>query len=259
MRRTRRGGSHGLEFGGSGEDSFVAVVVTKLTGALLFILLLTMVIMVLIPKAIDVPASPSKAGEASTEPLEPLKITTDEGLPEAIAGRPYSLALAASGGTGLRKWSVQGPLPEGLEFDSALGRIKGTPAKGTPEPLTLMVRVSDGSKSDTKSTRLTVYQPDGSLTLPSRWKPSLPPIPWKSWLDQGLGFLLIWIVHLLAMNIVRTMERPARIEQETDEEPSDAILRDSRRFFLYRWMIRITTALATLGLTLWLIWPRFIH
>jgi hypothetical protein len=45
-----------MEFGGSGEDSFVAVVVTKLTGALLFILLLTMVIMALIPKAVDLPA-----------------------------------------------------------------------------------------------------------------------------------------------------------------------------------------------------------
>src|SRR6516165_5336214 len=53
MRRSRRGrGSH-LEFGGSGEDSFVAVVVTKLTGALLFILLLAMVIMALLPKAVD--------------------------------------------------------------------------------------------------------------------------------------------------------------------------------------------------------------
>ncbi len=39
MRRNRRNGHSGMEFGGSGEDSFVAVVVTKLTGALLFILL----------------------------------------------------------------------------------------------------------------------------------------------------------------------------------------------------------------------------
>ncbi len=54
MRRSRRGGGSGAEFGGSGEDSFVAVVVTKLTGALLFILLLTMVIMALLPKAVDV-------------------------------------------------------------------------------------------------------------------------------------------------------------------------------------------------------------
>ena len=53
MRRSRRGGGSGVEFGSSGEDSFVAVVVTKLTGALLFILLLTMVIMALLPKAVD--------------------------------------------------------------------------------------------------------------------------------------------------------------------------------------------------------------
>ena len=53
MRRSRRGGGSGVEFGSSGEDSFVAVVVTKLTGALLFILLLTMVIMALLPKVAD--------------------------------------------------------------------------------------------------------------------------------------------------------------------------------------------------------------
>ena len=52
----------GLEFGGSGEDSFVAVVVTKLTGALLFILLLTMVIMALLPKAVDLPSDAGRRG-----------------------------------------------------------------------------------------------------------------------------------------------------------------------------------------------------
>ncbi len=60
MRRSRRNGHAGLEFGGSGEDSFVAVVVTKLTGALLFILLLTMVIMALLPKAVDLPSSENR-------------------------------------------------------------------------------------------------------------------------------------------------------------------------------------------------------
>ena len=60
MRRSRRGGHSGLEFGGSGEDSFVAVVVTKLTGALLFILLLAMVIMALLPKV-----DPDRAGRES--------------------------------------------------------------------------------------------------------------------------------------------------------------------------------------------------
>src|SRR3954454_11451159 len=99
MRRSRRNGHAGLEFGGSGEDSFVAVVVTKLTGALLFILLLTMVIMALLPKSVDLPSSAAKAPAAGPE-AAPLAIATPGELPEAIAGRPYQLALAATGGRG---------------------------------------------------------------------------------------------------------------------------------------------------------------
>ena len=110
MRRSRRGGHSGMEFGGSGEDSFVAVVVTKLTGALLFILLLTMVIMALLPKAIDLPSSEKPSDEKDTLPLE---IATPGELPEAIAGRPYVLALASKGGRGPVRWAVDGKLPEG--------------------------------------------------------------------------------------------------------------------------------------------------
>src|SRR3954462_7395349 len=112
MRRSRRSGHAGLEFGGSGEDSFVAVVVTKLTGALLFILLLTMVIMALLPKAIDLPSSPGKAGDEADAAT--LVVTTPEALPEAIAGRPYELALAADGGKGHLRWTLVGDLPKGL-------------------------------------------------------------------------------------------------------------------------------------------------
>ena len=105
MRRSRRGlAGGGHEFGGSGEDSFVAVVVTKLTGALLFILLLTMVIMALIPKADEAARAREKAGDPSA--TLPLKILTPEGLPEAIAGpplrrgaRPPKGARAAASGT----------------------------------------------------------------------------------------------------------------------------------------------------------------
>src|SRR5215472_4672060 len=119
MRRSRRGGHAGLEFGGSGEDSFVAVVVTKLTGALLFILLLTMVIMALIPKAMDV------SEKSSTEQHAPpvLAIATPPALPEAIAGRPYALALAATGGRGPLHWRIDGDLPPGLHLDPETGRI----------------------------------------------------------------------------------------------------------------------------------------
>src|SRR5947208_17037423 len=99
MRRSRRGGQGGAEFGGSGEDSFVAVVVTKLTGALLFILLLTMVIMALLPKSVDLPASKGQ-GDA-TEEARPLAIATPGELPEEIDGRSYLVAMAATGGRGL--------------------------------------------------------------------------------------------------------------------------------------------------------------
>src|SRR3984893_15071642 len=98
MRRNRRNGHSGMEFGGSGEDSFVAVVVTKLTGALLFILLLTMVIMALLPKAVELPSSDSSKPKPSD--AVPLAVATPEMLPEAIAGRPYVVALAATGGRG---------------------------------------------------------------------------------------------------------------------------------------------------------------
>src|SRR5690349_14518653 len=124
MRRSRRSGHGGLEFGGSGEDSFVAVVVTKLTGALLFILLLTMVIMALLPKAASLTAP--AGSDAKSEPV-PLAIATPDHLPEAIAGRPYTIALAARGGRGALHWSLEGPLPEGLALDPENGLLRGTP------------------------------------------------------------------------------------------------------------------------------------
>ncbi len=133
-----------MEFGGSGEDSFVAVVVTKLTGALLFILLLTMVIMALIPKATDTP-KPSDPG-SEKEKTKELAISTPEALPEAIAGRPYTLALASEGGSGPKTWSVVGDLPAGLELDAGSGMIRGTPSAGAsgPAELTLVVRDESG-------------------------------------------------------------------------------------------------------------------
>src|SRR5438552_17545235 len=100
MRRSRRNGHAGLEFGGSGEDSFVAVVVTKLTGALLFILLLTMVIMALLPKAVDLETGETSTPATSRGEEQPLRIATPARLPEAVAGRSYLVALAATGGRG---------------------------------------------------------------------------------------------------------------------------------------------------------------
>ena len=247
MRRSGRGGHSGMEFGGSGEDSFVAVVVTKLTGALLFILLLTMVIMALLPKAIDLPASSGRDRADGPEAL-PLTIATPAELPEAIAGRPYAVALAASGGRGPLRWAVDGKLPEGLSFDAGSGQIRGTPSRGTPEPVPLVLRVADGSDSaggrSRQAARLVVYQPDRPLSMPSKWKPALPPIPWREWGDQGFGFLVLALVHLVGMGALNSLGRRRAAE---DGSPSTG-----RRFLAYRIALRAASAGSALARAWWL-------
>ncbi len=244
MRRNRRGGHSGMEFGGSGEDSFVAVVVTKLTGALLFILLLTMVIMALIPKAVDLPSP----GKSDPDDSPPLAITTPDRLPEAIAGRPYTLALAATGGRGPLKWMVSGKLPEGLDIEPETGLLRGTPRAGTPKPVELVLRVSDGASAATQATSLVVYQSDKPLTTPVWWKPGIPPIPWRAWLEQGFGFLVLLLVHMVGMNTVASLQRwslDALVAENADESDRLAAL---RRFAVYRLTVRLASLSATIAL-----------
>jgi hypothetical protein len=249
MRRSRRGGHGGPEFGGSGEDSFVAVVVTKLTGALLFILLLTMVIMALVPKAVDVP----RPSEAAGDKPPPLAIATPNDLPEAIVGRPYHVALAATGGRGPLRWALDGPLPAGLDFDPATAQLRGVPRKGTPRPVELMIRVSDGNDRAGRPARLVVYQPDAPLTVPSRWAPGLPPIPWRAWLEQGFGFLVLLLVHMVGMNTIAALERHSlarRADAAADRRAT------ARRFLAYRMLVRLASLAAAGGLAWWLWRPR---
>jgi hypothetical protein len=254
MRRSRRMGASGPEFGGSGEDSFVAVVVTKLTGALLFILLLAMVIMALLPKAVDLAPRPGSEPEDAGPPLA---IATPGTLPEAIAGRPYVIAMAATGGRGSLRWSVDGELPEGMAFDASSGLLQGTPKKGAPAPIPLVLRVSDGQDRATRATELVVYQPDAPLTLPSRWKPALPPIPWRAWLEHGVGFLALLLVHMVAMNALAGLERWS-IRNHVIESGAEADVRGLRgRFTLYRAFLRLASLSAASALAIWLLQQRY--
>jgi hypothetical protein len=252
MRRSRRG-AHGMEFGGSGEDSFVAVVVTKLTGALLFILLLTMVIMALLPKVADLPSSPGKVKGAS-DAAEPAKlvVTTPAELPEAIAGRPYHVALAADGGRGHRRWTLLGDLPKGLTFDRETGLLEGTPEHGTAEPAVLTFAVDDESAHASRVARLVVFKPDSPLTTPSKWKPSLPPIPWRDWLEQGFGFLVLWLVYVAGMSTLDGLKR--RSAALIEDEASARSVRV--RFIGYKVVLSLLCLAATAALGAWLWWPR---
>jgi hypothetical protein len=247
MRSSRRGGHGGLEFGGSGEDSFVAVVVTKLTGALLFILLLTMVIMALIPKAVDLPAGEDRG---PTPDARPLAIATPETLPEAIAGHPYAVALAATGGKGEIRWSLDGSLPAGLSFDPSTGLIRGTPRAGTAEPAALVLRVGDGDEQVSRPARLVVYQSDKPLTTPAWWKPGIPPLPWRAWLEHGFGFLVLWLVYLVSMNALAGLRREGLDDVGTEAE--DDLRRVRRRFAAYRAFVRLVTLGAAAVLAVWL-------
>lgn len=49
------------------------------------------------------------------------------GIPPAVQGRPFSVALHVSGGYGSLQWAVTGSLPEGLELKN--GVLEGTPLK----------------------------------------------------------------------------------------------------------------------------------
>ena len=180
-----------------------------------------------------------------------MTITTPGALPEAIAGRPYSVALAATGGRGALHWTIEGALPEGLSFDGSSGVLTGTPLKGTSRPLSLGVRVSDGKQIDSRSAELLVYQSDRPLTTPVWWKPGIPPLPLRAWLDMGIGFLVLWLVHLVGMNTLASLERNWKADELSVEEAGSPSRAGLGRFMAYRILVRLGTLCAMLALGVW--------
>jgi hypothetical protein len=73
-----------------------------------------------------------------------LAITTSSALPAGAIGVPYSLQLAATGGTGSLSWSViGGALPGGLSLGAA-GLLSGTPTAAGSTSFTVQVADSAG-------------------------------------------------------------------------------------------------------------------
>jgi hypothetical protein len=257
MRRSRRGKSSALEFGGSGEDSFVAVVVTKLTGALLFILLLTMVIMALLPKAVDsVVSSRDSARSGAPSDRGPLRIATPGALPDAVAGRPYLVALAATGGHATPHWSADSPLPEWLTLEESTGRFFGTPPKPSEQPLALQISAADGTEVVSQSIQLAILPPQSVASVGTWWKPRWHAVAWRAWMEQGFGFLVLWLVHLLGMNLLANLERQSLEEAILTDGLDIGRIAVHRRFLSYRILIRLATLSATIALVAWLAMSR---
>jgi len=244
MRRNRRGSGFHQEFGGSGEDSFVAVVVTKLTGALLFILLLTMVIMALIPKADQAGAVAQKDRPAAPG----LLLEVPENLPEAVLGRRYEYAFSVRGeSAGPLAWSIREALPEGLSFDPKAGRLIGSVKDESVDSVTITIQVTDGRTVAGAVTHLPVWNPEKAYGEGSanevaaiHGNPAL-----EAWLSQGFGLALIWFGHIAGMGVIGRMQR---VDPHRPVRPSL-----TGRFGIYRVAMRIMT----LGLTGVLIYWMF--
>lgn len=83
----------------------------------------------------------------AARPLPPLAIATPS-LPGARVGRPYAVALAATGGEPVYRWKRLGPaLPAGLRL-SAAGRLGGVPTSTGRFRLTLRVTDTVGVAID---------------------------------------------------------------------------------------------------------------
>jgi hypothetical protein len=85
-----------------------------------------------------------------------INITTTS-LPGGSIGQAYSQAVAASGGTGARNWTISsGALPAGLNLDATTGEIRGTPIVPTGTS-NFTVRVQDvAGQSDTQNLSITI-------------------------------------------------------------------------------------------------------
>ena len=96
-------------------------------------------------------------GTSCSNAPEKLSVASDM-LAPATVDVPYSVKLTATGG-GTLTWSVaNGVLPAGLALGGD-GTLAGTPTTATPTPAGFDVRVTDGTRVDTKSLTLDVVDP----------------------------------------------------------------------------------------------------
>ncbi len=102
-------------------------------------------------------------GVTTASAATPLSVTTTSPLPLAPLNTPYSVTLAATGGTGSDTWSVAtgSTLPSWLSLDTTTGVLSGTPT--TDATATFAVTVTDSaSPADTATSgQLTLYAGNG--------------------------------------------------------------------------------------------------
>jgi hypothetical protein len=78
------------------------------------------------------------------------------------------------------------------------------------------------------------------------------------WLEQGFGFLVLWLVHLLGMNLLGSVERAAVDAGDIGMGGDAASIQFSvqKRFALYRLLLRVATLSMMAALAVWLVFAQ---
>ena len=67
-------------------------------------------------------------------------------------------------------------------------------------------------------------------------------VAWRGWLEHGIGFLVLWLVHLLGMNLLANLERGSLEESAVAQGNGTAEVSVQKRFVTYRLLVRLTTS-----------------
>jgi hypothetical protein len=175
---------------------------------------------------------------------ESLAIVTTA-LPEAIAGRPYTVTLATRGATGEVTWDVDGLLPEGMTLDVEAGRISGTPRTATAKPISLQISARDQNAAAAQTLTLNVLEPTAPPPTQADARAPLPTL--RQWLDAGFGYVILAALWIAGLGVVGSVERWSRGPELTSRNGT------FWRFAGYR--LVLTAATAGAGVALWF-WTR---
>ena len=117
------------------------------------------------------------------------------------------------------------------------------------------MRISVGDETEVirQSIQLAVLPAQSVATAGSWWKPRWQAVAWRAWLEQGFGFLVLWLVHLLGMNLLASLERQSLEEAIVTDGLENGQIAVHRRFFSYRILIRLASLSATIALAAWLV------
>jgi hypothetical protein len=116
--------------------------------------------------------------------------------------------------------------------------------------------VSDEIDAVAQPLILTVLPSHSQEARSAWWRRRLNRVDLGTWLEQGVGFLVLWLVHLLGMNLLANIERNSLDGSHLEHASEESQRLAQRRYAVYRLLVRLTTITAMAGLALWMVFAR---